>query len=177
MTRKVIPNRPKTMEGVPFRTSMDSRMMRVVRVSLAYSARYVPVSIPRGSAMIAVPTSSSNVPMMAGMIPPDNPPSVGDWVMNSQSITGSPFPIMYPSMTTSIRITTPITAVSPTLEALSMELESNALNRDLTDETNPTAIAARIMDNRWFSNRDTIIHTNTKTSTYIAAVLIHPPLL
>ena len=73
-TRKITnmpkPKSPKMMEGTPARLSMDRRMSESRRPGLPYSLRNMALSNPSVMAMTMAPRTNSNVPTMAGKIPP-----------------------------------------------------------------------------------------------------------
>ena len=55
LTKRVIPKSPKTIEGMPLRLLVITRMNRINFLFGAYSFMYIPLIIPVGKANIALP--------------------------------------------------------------------------------------------------------------------------
>src|SRR5574337_572954 len=108
LQKKVLPNRPKTIDGTPARTSRLRRIIRPNRLwSDVNSARRTAVPIPMGRDTARQTPRIKDVETKIGPIPPRRPAFSGGAVRNVQEIWLSPCQTMSPNSQQNTAVTSP----------------------------------------------------------------------
>ncbi len=90
ITKKINPNSPKMMEGIPARQSVPKRIIRLIWLSLVYSVRKIAVPTPNGVANAIATTVSIAVPIIVENMPPSLPILLGLSIMKRIPRIGIP---------------------------------------------------------------------------------------
>ena len=92
--KKIYPNKPNMMEGIPARVSVPKCRTRIRKFCLEYSVRNTAASTPMGTAMISVNTIIKIVLRIMVEIPPTVPPSLGSSRMKMQAQIAPHLPLL-----------------------------------------------------------------------------------